>query len=68
MKIDVREARELGCLNPERLIAGSFLGVAILSDVRSYTREDARLLKKRRAGFGWFPGYFSWVLNKPQRI
>lgn len=52
MKIDADDARQLG-LNPEGLIAGAFVGVAILSDVRLHTREDARSLKRRRAGFRW---------------
>jgi len=67
MKIDAEDARQLG-LNPEKLITSAFVGVAILSDVRPYTRKDANLLKKRRAGFGWFPDNFSWVLKKPRRI
>src|SRR5207244_9847540 len=67
MKIDAEDARQLG-LNPEKLITSAFVGVAILSDVRPYTREDANLLKKRRSGFGWFPHNFSWVLKKPRRI
>jgi len=66
-KIDEWDARHFG-LNPENLITSAFVGFAILADVRPYTREDARLLKKRRAGFGWFPGNFSWVLKKPRRI
>jgi hypothetical protein len=66
-KIDAENARRLG-LNPEKLIAGAFVGVAILSDVRPYTREDAKLLKERRVGFGWYPYIFSWVLKKPRRI
>src|SRR2546430_5144162 len=48
MKIDAEDARQLG-LNPEKLITSAFVGVAILSDVRPYTREDANLLKKRRS-------------------
>ncbi len=60
-------AGELG-LNPEKLITGAFVGVAVLSDVRPYTREDSRLLKKKRAGGGWYPNLFSWVLKKPFRI
>jgi hypothetical protein len=67
MKVDAENARQLG-LNPEKLITSSFVGVAVLSDVRPYTREDARRLKKGRAGFGWFPYNFSWVLKKPRRI
>jgi hypothetical protein len=66
-RVDAEDARHFG-LNPEKLITGAFVGVAILSDVRPYTRQDARLLKKRRAGHGWFAGNFSWVLKKPQRI
>jgi hypothetical protein len=66
-KVDAVQARQLG-LNPEKLITSAFVGCAILSDVRPYTREDARLLRKRRAGFGWSPHLFSWVLKKPRRI
>ena len=66
-KVNAAEARQLG-LNPEKLITSAFVGVAILSDVRPYTREDARLLKKRKAGFRWFPHNFSWILKKPRRI
>ncbi|MGH9795169.1 MAG: ASCH domain-containing protein [Candidatus Acidiferrales bacterium] len=66
-KVDSWAAWELG-LNPEKLPTGAFVGVATVSDIRPYTREDARLLKARRAGFGWFPYYFSWVLGKPRRI
>jgi hypothetical protein len=64
-KIDVWEARHCG-LNPENLITG--VGFAILADVRPYTRTDARLLKRRHAGFGWFPHNLSLVLKKPRRI
>jgi hypothetical protein len=67
MRVDAEDARQLG-LNPEKLITSSFVGVVILSDVRPYTREDARLLEKRRAGFGWFPDSFAWILKKPRRI
>ena len=67
MRVDSDDARQLG-LSHEKLVTSSFVGVAVLSDVRPYAREDARLLKKRRAGFGWFPHNFSWVLKKPRRI
>jgi ASCH domain len=66
-KMDVQDARHFG-LDPERLVTSAFVGVAILTDVRRHTRADARLLKRRRAGFGWFPGNFSWVLKNPRRI
>jgi len=66
-KVDAWDARHFG-LKPEKLITSAFVGGAILADVRPYTRADARLLKKRRAGLGWFPGNFSWVLKKPRRI
>jgi hypothetical protein len=66
-KIDADEARELG-LNPEKLTSSAFVGFVVLADVRPYTREDARLLKEKRAGFGWFPGNFSWVPRKPRCI
>jgi activating signal cointegrator 1 len=67
VKINSQYAKDLG-LNPEKLIAGAFVGVAVLSDVRPYTRNDSKLLKKRRAGGGWYPNLFSWVLTKPRRI
>jgi len=66
-KVDAWDARQFG-LDPEKLTTGAFVGFAILSDVRPYTRADARLLKKRRAGYGWFPGNLSWVLKSPRRI
>ena len=67
MRINSGFARELG-LNPEELTTSAFVGVAVLSDVRPYTREDSKLLKKKRAGGGWYPHLFSWVLTKPRRI
>jgi hypothetical protein len=66
-KVDAEEARQLG-LNPDKLISSAFVGFVVLVDVRPDTKADARLLKKRRAGFGWFPGNFSWVLKEPRRI
>ena len=66
-KVDAWDARHFG-LDPESLVTSAFVGFAILSDVRPYTREDAKLLKKKRAGYGWFPHNFSWVLKKPRRI
>jgi len=67
MRVDSEDARQLG-LRPENLPTGSFVGIAVLSDVRRYTRQDATLLRKRRAGDGWSPGLFSWVLEEPRRI
>jgi hypothetical protein len=67
MKIYAEDARQLG-LNPEKLITGAFVGVAILTDVRPHTKADARVLKKKGVGDGWFPHRFSWVLKKPCRI
>src|SRR5208282_5722536 len=46
MRMDSEFARELG-LNPEKLTTSAFVGVAVLSDVRPYTRADSKLLKKR---------------------
>jgi len=66
-KVDAWDARHFG-LDPAKLVTSAFVGFAILSDVRPYTRADARLLKRRRAGYGWFPGNLSWVLRKPRRI
>jgi hypothetical protein len=66
-KVDDWGARHFG-LNPEKLTTSAFVGFAILSDVRPYTRADARLLKKTRAGYGWFPHNHAWVLTKARRI
>lgn len=66
-RIDAVDARHFG-LDPEKLVTSAFVGVVVLSDVRPYSREDARLLKRKQAGYGWFPGNFSWVLKKPRRI
>lgn len=61
-------AVELG-MNPDRLVAGAYLGVAVLRDVRPFTRADSKFLLKRRADIGgWEPGFFSWVLAKPRRL
>lgn len=67
-KVDSNSATQLG-LNPDELIFGAFVGVALLKDVRPYKREDARLLKKKRGGFGyWSPGLFAWVLTQSRRF
>jgi hypothetical protein len=66
-KMDTWDARHFG-LDPESLVTSAFVGLAILADVRPYTREDARLLKKKHAGYGWFPHNLAWVLKKPRRI
>jgi hypothetical protein len=67
IKVDTGAARRLG-LNPEQLTTGAFVGVAVVVDSRPYSRDDALLLKKRRAGFGWLPYTFAWVLKTPRRI
>jgi hypothetical protein len=56
-KVDAWDARHFG-LDPDSLVTSAFVGFAILSDVRPYTRQDARLLKRRRAGYRWFPHNF----------
>jgi ASCH domain len=66
-KVDDWDARHFG-LNPEKLTTSAFVGFAILSDVRPHTRADARLLKKTRGGYGWFPHNHAWVLTKAPRI
>ena len=67
-KVDSNSATRLG-LNPDELVSGAFVGVAVLKEVRPYTREDARFLKKRRGNIGgWHPGVFAWVLVNPRRI
>jgi hypothetical protein len=66
-KVKTGCAEESG-LNPETLSTSAFVGVAILSDVRPYTRADSKLLNQRRAIGGWSPGQFSWVLKKPIRF
>jgi hypothetical protein len=61
-------AVELG-LNPDRLVSGAFVGVAILKEVRPFTRADSKLLLKRRADIGgWESGLYSWVLTRPRRL
>jgi hypothetical protein len=55
-------------LKPETLTTSAFVGVAVLSDVRPYTRADSKLLNQKRAIGGWSPGQFSWVLKKPLRF
>jgi hypothetical protein len=67
MRMDSEFARELG-LSPEKLTTSAFVGLAVLSDVRPYTRADSKLLKEKRAGGGWSPNLFSWVLTKPRRL
>lgn len=67
-KVDAEDAIRLG-LDPDKLVTGAFVGVALLTDVRRYTRRDASLLKKKRGNIGgWYPDLFSWVLTKPRRI
>jgi hypothetical protein len=66
-KVDREDAIAMG-LNPDKLVAGAFVGIASLTEVRPYTRTDARLLKRNRAGWGWYPDLFSWVLTKQRRI
>jgi hypothetical protein len=68
MRIDSESATEAG-LNSEELTTSAFVGVAVLSEVRPYTRKDARILKKRRAGgHDWEPGSFAWVLEEPKPL
>ncbi len=50
-KINRAAMRELR-LEGECFPAGAFVGIAVLKDVRPYTRADARLLKRKR-GFSW---------------
>ena len=67
-RVDVSSANRLG-LNPDELVSGAFVGVAVLKDVRPYTRDDARVLKMRRGNLGgWSPGLFAWVLTQPRRF
>lgn|SRR5262249_5584986 len=67
LKVDSEDARQLG-LQPDKLTRSAFVGVALLTDVRPYTKEDARLLRKNRADGGWSPNLFVWVLKKTRRI
>lgn len=67
-KVDSIDAIQLG-LDPDRLVTGAFVGFALLTEVRPFTRRDAQLLKARRGGLGmWKRDLFSWVLTKPHRI
>ena len=66
-KVKTDCAEEAG-LNADTLMTSAFVGIAVLSDVRPYTRADSKLLNQRRAIGGWSPGQFSWVLKKPIRF
>jgi hypothetical protein len=66
-KVKTAFAKQSG-LKPETLPTSAFVGVAVLTDVRPYTREDSQLLNARNAGGGWYPHLFSWVLKKPIRF
>jgi len=66
-KVKTDCAEEAG-LNADALMTSAFVGIAVLSDVRPYTRADSKLLNQRRAIGGWSPGQFSWVLKKPIRF
>lgn len=66
-KVKTDCAEEAG-LNADTLMTSAFVGIAVLSDVRPYTRADSKLLNQRRAIGGWSPGLFSWVLKKPIRF
>jgi hypothetical protein len=66
-KLDSESAIEC-VLNPHALVTGAFVGIAFLTDVRAYSRKDSRKLRANRAGGGWYPGLFSWVLTRPRRI
>jgi hypothetical protein len=66
-KIKTDCAKQSG-LKPETLVTSAFVGVAVLSDVRPYTRADSKVLNQKRAIGGWSPGQFSWVLKKPIRF
>jgi activating signal cointegrator 1 len=63
-----KDCAEESGLNPKNLPTSAFVGMAVLSDVRPYTREDSKLLNRRRAIGGWSSGLFSWVLKKPIRF
>jgi hypothetical protein len=66
-KIKTDCAQEAG-INAGTLTTSAFVGIAVLSDVRPYTRADSKLLNQRRAIGGWSPGLFSWVLKTPIRF
>jgi hypothetical protein len=53
-KIKTGCAQEAG-LNAGTLTTSAFVGIAVLSDVRPYTRADSKLLNQRRAIGGWWP-------------
>lgn len=62
------DCAEVAGLNVDTLMTSAFVGIAVLSDVRPYTRADSKLLNQRRAIGGWSPGSFSWVLRNPIRF
>src|SRR5262249_21131203 len=66
-KIRTDCAEEVG-LKAGTLTTSAFVGIAVLSDVRPYTRADSKLLNQRRAIGSWSPSLFSWVLKNPIRL
>jgi ASCH domain-containing protein len=67
-KIKTDAAQKLG-IDPRKLDRGAFVGWAYLSDVRPYTRSDARILRRRKAVTEkWQPGSYALVLKKVRRI
>jgi ASCH domain-containing protein len=67
-RINTQATEHLG-LHRHDLTLGAFVGCARLVDVRPFTRQDARLLKKKRGDYGpWEPDYFAWVLKGVHRV
>jgi hypothetical protein len=67
-KWEATSARELG-ISKDVVTQGAFVGIAKVKEIRPFTRKDAHLLKKNRAGVGWWrPDLFAWVLKSVHRI
>lgn len=67
-RFHIQSAEHLGVAN-DNLTTGAFVGWSTLADVRPFTKNDARLLKKKKGDDGWWaPNQFAWVLKGVHRI
>ena len=61
-------ASDLG-IDKDEVTQGAFVGVAKVADIRPFTKADAKLLKEKKGGDGWWgPDQYAWVLKSVQRI
>lgn len=67
-KVNSDAAQQLG-IDPRKVDRGAFVGCAYLSNVRPYTKSDARILKRNKAVAGkWEPDLYALVLKNVRRI